>query len=260
MAGQLEDRVAVITGAGEGIGRGIASAFVKEGAKVVIAEINAELGNAAVSELGDNAIFVETDVSVKEDNERMIAAAVDQWGTLDILVNNAWGGGVISRVESKSPELMEHGLNVGFLGPLWAMVAAHPIMKEQSYGRIVNLCSLNGVNAHMGTVEYNSAKEALRSATRTAAREWAPPGITANIICPAAKSASFFRVMSQFPELIAAADAANPMGRMGDCEEDIGPVAVFLASEGSSYVTGNTIFADGGSHINGSSWAPDLDE
>ena len=260
MAGQLEDRVAVITGAGEGIGRGIASAFVKEGAKVVIAEINAELGNAAVSELGDNAIFVETDVSVKEDNERMIAAAVDQWGTLDILVNNAWGGGVISRVESKSPELMEHGLNVGFLGPLWAMVAAHPIMKEQSYGRIVNLCSLNGVNAHMGTVEYNSAKEALRSATRTAAREWAPLGITANIICPAAKSASFFRVMSQFPELIAAADAANPMGRMGDCEEDIGPVAVFLASEGSSYVTGNTIFADGGSHINDSSWAPDLNE
>jgi len=260
MAGQLEDRVAVITGAGEGIGRGIASAFVKEGAKVVIAEINAELGNAAVSELGENAIFVETDVSVKEDNERMIAAAVNQWGTLDILVNNAWGGGVISRVESKSPELMEHGLNVGFLGPLWAMVAAHPIMKEQSYGRIVNLCSLNGVNAHMGTVEYNSAKEALRSATRTAAREWAPLGITANIICPAAKSASFFRVMSQFPELIAAADAANPMGRMGDCEEDIGPVAVFLASEGSSYVTGNTIFVDGGSHINGSSWAPDLDE
>ena len=260
MAGQLEDRVAVITGAGEGIGRGIASAFVKEGAKVVIAEINAELGNAAVSELGENAIFVETDVSVKDDNERMIAAAVDQWGTLDILVNNAWGGGVISRVESKSPELMEHGLNVGFLGPLWAMVAAHPIMKEQSYGRIVNLCSLNGVNAHMGTVEYNSAKEALRSATRTAAREWAPLGITANIICPAAKSASFFRVMSQFPELIAAADAANPMGRMGDCEEDIGPVAVFLASEGSSYVTGNTIFADGGTHINGSSWAPDLDE
>ena len=260
MVGQLGDRVAVITGAGEGIGRGIASAFVKEGAKVVIAEINAELGNAAVSELGENAIFVETDVSVKEDNERMIAATVDQWGTLDILVNNAWGGGVISRVESKSPELMEHGLNVGFLGPLWAMVAAHPIMKEQSYGRIVNLCSLNGVNAHMGTVEYNSAKEALRSATRTAAREWAPLGITANIICPAAKSASFFRVMSQFPELIAAADAANPMGRMGDCEEDIGPVAVFLASEGSSYVTGNTIFADGGTHINGSSWAPDLNE
>ncbi|MCH1512414.1 MAG: SDR family NAD(P)-dependent oxidoreductase [Acidimicrobiales bacterium] len=260
MVGQLEDRVAVITGAGEGIGRGIANAFVKEGAKVVIAELNQNLGAAAEDDLGADAFFVHTDVSIKEDNERMIAAAIKKWGTVDILVNNAWGGGEISRVESKSPELLAHGLNVGFLGPLWAMIAAHPVMKNNGYGRIVNLCSLNGVNAHMGTVEYNSAKEALRSATRTVAREWAPLGITANIICPAAKSASFFRVMKQFPELIAAADTANPMGRMGDCEEDIGPVAVFLASEGSGYVTGNTLFADGGSHINGSSWAPDLGE
>ena len=188
----------------------------------------------------------------------MVSASGERGWKLDILLNNAWSGGLISRIESKSPELMERSLNVGFLGPLWAMIAAHPVMKTQKYGRIVNLCSLNGVNAHMGTVEYNSAKEALRSATRTAAREWAPLGITANIICPAAKSASFFRVMKEFPELIAAVDAANPMGRMGDCEEDIGPVAVFLASEGSSYVTGNTLFVDGGSHINGSSWAPDL--
>lgn len=260
MVGQLENRVAVITGAGEGIGRGIANAFVKEGAKVVIAELNADLGAAAEDDLGADALFVHTDVSIKEDNERMITAAIEKWGTVDILVNNAWSGGKISRVESKSPELLAHGLNVGFLGPLWAMIAAHPVMKKNGYGRIVNLCSLNGVNAHMGTVEYNSAKEALRSATRTVAREWAPLGITANIICPAAKSASFFRVMKQFPELIAAADTANPMGRMGDCEEDIGPVAVFLASEGSGYVTGNTLFADGGSHINGSSWAPDLGE
>jgi NAD(P)-dependent dehydrogenase (short-subunit alcohol dehydrogenase family) len=138
------------------------------------------------------------------------------------------------------------------------MQAAFPHMKAKGWGRVVNICSLNGVNAHMGTLEYNSAKEALRAATRTAAREWAPTGVVCNIICPAAKSSAFRRVMAEHPELVAAADAANPMGRMGDCYDDIAPVAVFLASEDCRYVTGNTIHVDGGSHINGSSWAPDL--
>jgi len=153
---------------------------------------------------------------------------------------------------------MSRALDVGFYGPLWAMTAALPVMKANRWGRVINMCSLNGVNAHMGTVEYNSAKEALRAATRTAAREWAGWGITANIVCPAAKSASFNRVMAAHPELVAAADAANPMGRIGDPDADIAPVVVFLASEASGYVTGNTIFVDGGSHINGSAWKPDL--
>ena len=105
---------------------------------------------------------MRTDVRRKDDNVAMIDAAVDAWGTVDILVNNAWGGGKISRVELKTDELIEHGLAVGFRGPLWAMQTAFPIMKAQGYGRVINICSLNGVNAHMGTVEYNSAKEALR--------------------------------------------------------------------------------------------------
>ena len=256
--GQLEGRIAIVTGAGLGIGQAIARRFVEEGARVVVAELNAEAGRATTEQLGKNAHFVATDASKKESVEAMVKAAVEKWGSLDILVNNAWGGGRIGRIEKKTPELMAHGLGIGFLGPFWAMVAAHPIMQAKRYGRIINICSLNGVNAHMGTAEYNTSKEALRAATRTAAREWAPLGITANVICPAAKSTSFAATMSAHPELVAAADGSNPMGRIGDCYDDISPVALFLASEGSRYLTGNTLFVDGGSHINGSTWAPDL--
>lgn len=261
--GRLANRVAVITGAGDGIGAGIARRFGEEGAKVLVAEMNEAKGRAVAEALvaaGGEARFVRTDVRRKEDNQAMIAAAIEAWGTVDILVNNAWGGGSLSRVEYKRDEMIDHGLAVGFRGPLWAMQAAFPIMKAQGYGRVVNLASLNGVNAHMGTLEYNTAKEALRAATRTAAREWASTGIVLNVICPAAKSAAFHAVMAEHPELIAAADAANPMGRVGDPYEDIAPVALFLASEDCRYLTGNTLFVDGGSHINGSAWAPVLSD
>ena len=255
---QLDGRTAIVTGGGEGIGRAVARAFVAEGANVLVAEIDEELGADAAAELGDSCEFLPIDVGDRAAVETMVAHANETWGSVDILVNNAWGGGEISRVEHKTEAGMSRALAVGFYGPFWAMGAALPLMKANGWGRVINMCSLNGVNAHMGTVEYNSAKEALRAATRTAAREWAGWGITANIVCPAAKSASFHRVMGAHPELLAAADAANPMGRIGDPDLDIAPVAVFLASEASRYVTGNTLFVDGGGHINGSAWKPDL--
>lgn len=261
MSGQLSGRIAIVTGAGEGIGAAIARRFATEGATVVVAEIRDDLGASLVAELraaDHDAMFVATDVGRRTDNEAMVAATLERYGRIDILVNNAWGGGTISRVEHKTDADVDHGLAVGFRGPLWAMQAVYPSMRAAGYGRIVNLCSLNGVNAHVGTLEYNAAKEALRAASRTVAREWAATGIVCNVICPGAKSASFLRVMGEHPELLAAADASNPMGRIGDPYDDIAPVALFLASEGCRYLTGNTLFVDGGSHINGVAWAPDI--
>ncbi|HEY4331806.1 MAG TPA: SDR family oxidoreductase [Ilumatobacteraceae bacterium] len=260
--GRIEGRVAVITGAGDGIGRGIARRFAAEGAKILVAELNADAGEHVAAELRDSlgadAVAQATDVANKEQVGAMIEAARDRWGTVDILVNNAWGGGGLGRVELKPDLNFERGFGVGFFGPLWAMQAAFPLMRAQGRGNVINLCSLNGVNAHIGTAEYNSAKEALRSLSRTAAREWAPHGIIVNVICPAAKSAAFHAVMARNPELVAGADAANPMGYLGDPERDIAPVALFLASDDAHYLTGNTLFVDGGSHINGAHWNPEL--
>jgi NAD(P)-dependent dehydrogenase (short-subunit alcohol dehydrogenase family) len=263
MSGRLEGRVAIVTGAGDGIGAAIARRYAAEGARVLVAEINESAGGALADALraaGADAKAVRVDVAVKDDVQAMVHTALDAWGTVDILVNNAWGGGQLSRVEQKTDDLFGHGFAVGFYGPLWAMQAAFPVMKSHRYGRIVNLCSLNGVNAHMGSAEYNCAKEALRTLTRTAAREWAAYGIVVNAICPAAKSAAFRAVMAANPELVAAADASNPMGRIGDPDDDIAPVALFLASDDVRYLTGNTLFADGGGHINGVAWAPELPE
>jgi NAD(P)-dependent dehydrogenase (short-subunit alcohol dehydrogenase family) len=255
--GALSGRVALITGAGAGIGAGIARRFADEGAQVVVAEFDEASGRAVADEVG--GLFVATNVADRGQVEAAVATALAECGSLDVLVNNAWGGGGLARVEQKTDEELAHGVAVGYYAPFWAMRAAFPHMKERGWGRVVNMCSLNGVNAHVGSLEYNAAKEALRALTRTAAREWAPTGVTVNALCPAAKSQAFFRAIAEYPGLEAMADAANPMGRMGDPYEDIAPVVVFLASEGSRYLTGNTLFADGGGHINGVAWAPDLD-
>jgi NAD(P)-dependent dehydrogenase (short-subunit alcohol dehydrogenase family) len=260
--GRLQDRVAVITGAGDGIGRGIARAFAREGAQVLVADLQPDAGDAVAREIaqefGSVAHAVTTDVADETAVRDMVATAIDRWGTVDILVNNAWGGGSLGRLEYKTNEQMAHGLRVGFYGPFWAMRAALPVMRAQERGNIINLCSLNGVNAHIGTAEYNSAKEALRTLTRTAAREWAPYGIVANAICPAAKTSASRAVFAANPDLEVMADSMNPMGRLGDPEADIAPVAVFLASDDARYLTGNTLFVDGGAHINGAQWAPEL--
>jgi NAD(P)-dependent dehydrogenase (short-subunit alcohol dehydrogenase family) len=262
MTGRLSGRNAIVTGAALGIGRGIARAFAREGAAVLVADVDAGAGHACMQQLrgefGVRAEFTRTDVGVRTEVLAMVSAAQAHFGDVDILVNNAWAGSGMKRVEHKSDADFERSLRIGVMAALWSMQAVFPRMRERRHGRIINLASLNGVNAHMGTADYNVAKEALRTLTRSAAREWAPHQICCNVICPAARTEAFDRFAAHSPENAQAIAAANPMGRMGDPETDIGPVAVFLASDDARYVTGNTLFVDGGGHINGVAWAPQL--
>jgi Dehydrogenases with different specificities (related to short-chain alcohol dehydrogenases) len=259
--GRLAGRAAVITGAADGIGQGMARRFVREGGAVLVVDFDAGKGEETTRDLqflGGRAAFFACDVTDKAQVQVAVQACVDQFGSVDILVNNAYRGTGASRIEKKSDEIFEQGLDMCLYAAKWSMEAAFPHMRERRWGRIINIASLNGVNAHMGTAEYNVGKEALRAYTRTAAREWAGYGICANVICPAAASASYRRFKEMAPDVAAATAAANPMGRMGDPEADIGGVALFLASEDARYLTGNTLYVDGGGHINGVPWIPDL--
>ena len=259
---QLKGKTALVTGAGEGIGRGIAKRFALEGAAVIIAEYNAEKGKAtaeAIRAAGGRAEFIQTDVTDKAQLLAAVALADNQFGGVDILVNNAYGGSRLARLEDKGDAEFDHTMTITVKASFWAMRACLPHMKASGWGRVITICSLNGVNAHLYTADYNTGKEGQRALTRSAAREWAGYGITANIICPGAASAAYLRFKSMNPENAAAMDAANPMARIGDVDDDIAPVALFLASEDSRYITGNTLFADGGGHINGVAWAPVLE-
>ena len=257
---RLQDRVALITGAGAGIGKGVARRFAAEGASLWLADINADSGQAAAdaiaAEFGVPVGFGVVDVSEHAAVQAMVDAAQAKFGRIDILVNNAWGRRPgaqpgFPRVESLSDLDADFAWRIGTQSALWAMQAIFPGMQERGWGRVINMCSLNGVNAHPYSVDYNMAKEALRTLTRSAAREWAAFGICCNAICPGAATEAYQKFATAQPENAADMLRLNPMGYMGDPERDIGGAALFLASEDCRYVTGNTLFVDGGSHING---------
>tara|TARA_R110000823_G_scaffold91174_1_gene201053 strand:+ start:11029 stop:11802 length:774 start_codon:yes stop_codon:yes gene_type:complete len=255
----LEGRVALVTGAGQGVGEGIARRLHAAGATVVIAEYNADTGQRTAKSL-ERGEFLQMDVSDRSQVTGGVEQTLARHGQLDILVNNAYPTGAPpARLETLGDEAFDSAFRAGFMGAWWAMQAAFPRMRDRGWGRVINICSLNGVNAHPYTAQYNAAKEGLRSLSRTAAREWAKHGICVNVICPAALTTAFERFQQYSPENAALMLQQNPMGRMGDPQDDIGGVAVFLASEDARYLTGNTLFVDGGGHINGVNWEPPVD-
>ncbi|MCH2169760.1 glucose 1-dehydrogenase [Myxococcota bacterium] len=249
---RLKGRVAIITGSGQGIGRGIAHRFAKEGARIVVSDWKVHRGErvcAELHEMGAEAISIPADISSREDIEGLVEGAVEAFDGVDILVNNAQTFTPNVPFEEKTDEMWTVSLLTGPLATFWSMRAVHPVMKARGGGRIINFASLNGELGQRLTVDYNASKEAIRTITKTAAREWGHDGILVNAIAPGAASPVYQAWAKRQPEMAAEQERKKPIQRAGDPELDIGGVALFLASDDSRYLTGHTLFVDGGAWL-----------
>jgi NAD(P)-dependent dehydrogenase (short-subunit alcohol dehydrogenase family) len=228
---------------------------VREGARVMIAEFDAEAGAAAAREitgdLGGQARFIATDVRVKDQVERAVASTVEAFGGIDILVNNAFSASPNILLERKTDEMLDNTLHGGLWASWWAMRAALPHFKARGGGKVINFYSIDAEVAAWLHSDYNINKSAIRGLTRSAANEWGRFNINVNAIAPTAMGTVFQRLAAATPGFAEAAARRKPLRRNGDPEWDIGPVAVFLASEMSRYVTGEIINVDGGLHLPG---------
>jgi len=245
---KLEGKVALITGAGQGVGLGIAQAFASEGASVVITGRDAARLNGAIPQIearGGKALACPGDAARRENAERAVNMAVDAFGGLDILVNNAQARRSGVPVEDITEDDMALALGSGPIATLLHMQAAFPHMKEEG-GSIINFGSKMGMQPIAGIGSYAAAKEAIRGLTRTAAREWGQYRIRVNVLNPASLSESGKAYFKDRPEEFERLCKDVSLGYFGDAEADIGAVAVFLASDDSRYLTGQTINADGG--------------
>ncbi|NMD94760.1 SDR family oxidoreductase [Rhodococcus sp. BL-253-APC-6A1W] len=241
---RLTDKVAVVTGGAGGIGRGIVRAFTKEGARVLFVDIHDDAGRALEEELGGAGKFMKADISVEENAAAIVAAAVDAFGQLDILVNNAHASRQAPLLET-TQEMLDLSFGTGFYPTFWLMKAAHPQLAAQR-GSVINFASGAGIDGLVTQGSYAAAKEAIRAISRVAANEWAGDDINVNIISPLALTEGVEAYIQANPGIEKALLAKTPLGRFGDPEADIGGVAVFLASRDAAYMTGQTLMVDGG--------------
>ena len=247
--GILNGKIAVITGAGYGVGEGIATAFAKEGATIVAAGRTESKLIAAcenLEKLGADTMSIVCDVGNPDDIQRTVDATVEKFGGIDIMVNNAHTIS-LGALESIDEAGYIATFDTGPFATFRFMKAVRPHMKARGGGHIINLASTAAMRWDAkGYGVYAASKEAIRALSRAAACEWALDGIRVNTISPIAHTPGLEVWTREEPEASNAFLSTVPMGYVGDCEIDIGRVAVFLVSPDSRYLTGLTIPVDGG--------------
>jgi len=245
---KLKDRVAIVTGAGQGIGKGIALALAKEGCKVVVSDIT-DKTNDVVKEIeseGSEAIAVKCDVSKFEDTEEMARKTLEKFGRIDILVNNAGIYPFKSLLEMTERD-WDKVLSINLKGVFNCTKAVLPKMVEQEGGNIINIASIAGaVIGYTNLAHYSASKGGVLGFTRAAALELAQHGIRVNAIAPGAILTPSTQAVGE--DVIKQMEQSNPLKKIGR-PEDIANLVVFLASDESSYITGQLIVADGGNTI-----------
>jgi 3-oxoacyl-[acyl-carrier protein] reductase len=241
---RLENKVAIITGGAQGIGKATAKRFAEEGAKVAIVDFNDETGTTTADELSDigEIIFLKVDVSQRNQAQQMAQAVHDHFGSIDVLINNA---GVLrdAQLLKMTEEQFDQVISVNLKGVFNCGQAVAEFMVEQGSGRIVNASSVVGLYGNFGQSNYVASKAGLIGMTKVWARELGRKGICVNAVAPGFIATEMVKAMPQ--KITDAMIAKVPMQRMGDPEE-VASVYVFLASDDASYINGTVISVDGG--------------
>ncbi|MCH2173453.1 SDR family oxidoreductase [Myxococcota bacterium] len=246
--GILDNRCAIVTGAGRGIGLGIARALGAAGAQIVVAEIDREAGESATEALvesGVDARYQHCDVGEVSSIQRCVDETIAHHDRIDILVNNAVFNAPQTPLLDHDDDLWDALVRVALRGTERFMRACHPHLRVNG-GRIVNLGSAAGYQGMAGFAAYAAVKEGIRALSKVAAREWGADGITVNVIAPFADSDGWRRFIKAQPQAAEQMLEGRPVPRVGDCESDVGAAVVFLSSDAASYLTGVTLPVDGG--------------